>query len=62
MVLFPRRYAFLEYAVQKKPHNPVWMRGLRLPEPGYALPALSPDKTKFERKKQAGACGAGNSL
>jgi hypothetical protein len=62
MVLVPRRYALLEFAVQKKPHNPCWMRGLRFPKPGYALPALSPGKKKVERNKQAGAIGAGNSL
>jgi hypothetical protein len=38
------------------------MRGLRLPCPGYALPALSPDKKQIERKKQSGLCGHGISL
>jgi hypothetical protein len=58
MVLFPRRYACFEYGVQKKPHDPLWMRGLRFPLSGYALPALSPDKKQFERKQKVGRQGA----
>jgi len=62
MVWFPRRYACFEYGVQKKPHYPCRMRGLRFPVPGYALPALSPDKKQFERLIPAGQYGIGNSL